>query len=115
MLNERGGFETDSTITRIAFDQYLIVTSTAQTVRDAYWIKRNIPRLKIWKSGREEKKTEKTQKTQKTQKDTREEIILKTTHSFLFLFSDAISTLTDVTSAFACIVLMGPKVKSLFV
>ncbi len=43
MLNPRGGYETDLTVTRLAPDRYLIVTGTAQTVRDADWIRRNIP------------------------------------------------------------------------
>lgn len=43
MLNARGGYETDLTCTRLAADRYLIVTGTAQTVRDADWIRRNIP------------------------------------------------------------------------
>jgi 4-methylaminobutanoate oxidase (formaldehyde-forming) len=43
MLNARGGYETDLTCTRLAPDRYLIVTGTAQTVRDADWIRRNIP------------------------------------------------------------------------
>ncbi len=43
MLNARGGYETDLTCTRLALDRYLIVTGTAQTVRDADWIRRNIP------------------------------------------------------------------------
>ncbi len=43
MLNPRGGCETDLTITRLARDRYMIVTGTAQTTRDADWIRRNIP------------------------------------------------------------------------
>jgi 4-methylaminobutanoate oxidase (formaldehyde-forming) len=43
MLNARGGYETDLTCTRLAPDRYLIVTGTAQTVRDADWIRRTIP------------------------------------------------------------------------
>ena len=43
MLNARGGYETDLTCTRLAPDRYLIVTGTAQTTRDADWIRRNIP------------------------------------------------------------------------
>jgi len=42
MLNPRGGYETDLTVTRLAADRYMIVTGTAQTVRDADWIRRNI-------------------------------------------------------------------------
>ncbi len=42
MLNERGGFESDLTIIRQAADRFLIVTGSAQTVRDADWISRHI-------------------------------------------------------------------------
>jgi 4-methylaminobutanoate oxidase (formaldehyde-forming) len=43
MLNERGGCESDLTLTRLAPDQYLIVTGTAQTTRDFSYIERRIP------------------------------------------------------------------------
>jgi 4-methylaminobutanoate oxidase (formaldehyde-forming) len=43
MLNERGGIESDLTLTRIAADEYLIVTGTAQTTRDLSYIERAIP------------------------------------------------------------------------
>jgi 4-methylaminobutanoate oxidase (formaldehyde-forming) len=43
MLNERGGFESDLTVTRVGSDAYLIVTGSAQTTRDAHWIRRHIP------------------------------------------------------------------------
>lgn len=43
MLNERGGYESDVTVTRLAADQYFIVTGTAQATRDADWIRRHIP------------------------------------------------------------------------
>ena len=42
MLNARGGFESDLTIVRIAEQKFLIITGSAQTVRDADWIERNI-------------------------------------------------------------------------
>ena len=46
MLNERGGFESDLTVIRQAPDRngerYLIVTGSAQTVRDFDWISRHI-------------------------------------------------------------------------
>ncbi len=42
MLNERGGFESDLTVTRQAADRFLIVTGSAQTVRDFDWISRHI-------------------------------------------------------------------------
>src|SRR5436309_2342576 len=43
MLNERGGFESDLTVTRLAGDAYLVVTGSAQTTRDADWIRRHVP------------------------------------------------------------------------
>jgi 4-methylaminobutanoate oxidase (formaldehyde-forming) len=43
MLNERGGFESDLTVTRLGGDAYLIVTGSAQATRDAHWIRRHIP------------------------------------------------------------------------
>ncbi len=38
MLNERGGYESDLTVTRLAPDAFLLVTGAAQAVRDAHWI-----------------------------------------------------------------------------
>ncbi len=43
LLNPRGGYESDLTISRLAPDAYFIVTGSAQTVRDADWIRRNLP------------------------------------------------------------------------
>jgi 4-methylaminobutanoate oxidase (formaldehyde-forming) len=43
MLNDRGGFESDLTVTRLDAGAYLIVTGSAQTTRDAHWIRRNLP------------------------------------------------------------------------
>ncbi|HEX9126456.1 MAG TPA: FAD-dependent oxidoreductase [Methylomirabilota bacterium] len=43
MLNERGGFESDLTVTRISADEYVIVTGSAQVTRDAHWMRRHIP------------------------------------------------------------------------
>ena len=43
MLNERGGFESDLTVTRLAADAYLIVTGSAQGTRDLDWIRRHLP------------------------------------------------------------------------
>ena len=43
MLNERGGFESDLTVTRLAADAYLIVTGSAQGPRDLDWIRRHLP------------------------------------------------------------------------
>ncbi|MCZ3386090.1 MAG: FAD-dependent oxidoreductase [Actinomycetia bacterium] len=42
MLNNRGGYEADVTVTRIAEDEYLIVTGAASIVRDIDWIRRHI-------------------------------------------------------------------------
>ncbi|HEY4956640.1 MAG TPA: FAD-dependent oxidoreductase, partial [Caldimonas sp.] len=41
MLNERGGFESDVTVSRLAVDRFLIVTGSAQTPRDIDWIARH--------------------------------------------------------------------------
>ena len=42
MLNERGGYETDCTVTRLGESEFLVVSPTAQATRDADWIRRNI-------------------------------------------------------------------------
>ena len=42
MLNERGGFESDVTVTRLATDTFFILTGSAQPVRDADWIERHV-------------------------------------------------------------------------
>jgi 4-methylaminobutanoate oxidase (formaldehyde-forming) len=42
MLNERGGFESDLTLTRTAADTFFILTGSAQATRDADWIGRHI-------------------------------------------------------------------------
>ncbi len=42
LLNERGGFESDLTVIRLALDRFLIVTGSAQVTRDADWIARHI-------------------------------------------------------------------------
>src|SRR5664279_175462 len=41
MLNERAGFESDVTVTRLAVDRFLVVTGSAQTPRDLDWITRH--------------------------------------------------------------------------
>src|ERR1700744_4072356 len=46
MLNERGPYESDFTLTRLADDQYLLVTGTAQTTRDFDTIEKAIPQDK---------------------------------------------------------------------
>lgn len=42
MLNEAGGIESDCTVIRQAGDSFLIVTGSAQGVRDADWIRRHV-------------------------------------------------------------------------
>ncbi|TMG96985.1 MAG: FAD-dependent oxidoreductase [Betaproteobacteria bacterium] len=42
MLNSRGGFESDLTITRLAPDTFFILTGSAQATRDFNWIERHI-------------------------------------------------------------------------
>jgi len=69
MLNERGGYETDLTAMRIAADEFLIVTGTAQATRDQDWIARHI--------------------------------------------GDEFATISDVTSAWAVVSVMGPLAHSL--
>ncbi|GAA4175435.1 GcvT family protein [Shinella granuli] len=66
MLNERGGYESDLTLMRLATERFLIITGSAQAVHDADWIRKNIP-------------------------------------------ADAHVTLTDVTSSYAVLALMGPR------
>ncbi|HXA94828.1 MAG TPA: FAD-dependent oxidoreductase [Candidatus Dormibacteraeota bacterium] len=43
MLNDRGGYESDLTATRLREDAYLIVTGSAQSTRDLDWIRRRTP------------------------------------------------------------------------
>ncbi|MGW5687916.1 hypothetical protein [Nonomuraea sp. NPDC003754] len=42
MLNDRGGYESDLTVTRVSADEYLIVTGSAQATRDFDHISRGI-------------------------------------------------------------------------
>jgi glycine cleavage system aminomethyltransferase T/glycine/D-amino acid oxidase-like deaminating enzyme len=42
MLNARGGFESDLTITRLAAETFFILTGSGQTTRDASWIERHV-------------------------------------------------------------------------
>jgi 4-methylaminobutanoate oxidase (formaldehyde-forming) len=42
MLNARGGFESDVTVTRIGANEFLVVTGSAQATRDFAWIERHI-------------------------------------------------------------------------
>ncbi len=42
MLNGRGGYEADVTVTRQGRDRYLVVTGSASVVRDRSWIERHV-------------------------------------------------------------------------
>ncbi|TCO74078.1 GcvT family protein [Rhodovulum euryhalinum] len=42
MLNERGGYESDLTVLRLTRDRFLLVTGSAQPVRDRDWIERHL-------------------------------------------------------------------------
>ena len=70
MLNERGGIETDLTVTRRAEHSFLVVTGGASATRDFTWIKRHIP-------------------------------------------SGSLAVLTDVTSAYSVLGVMGPRSREL--
>jgi 4-methylaminobutanoate oxidase (formaldehyde-forming) len=70
MLNDRGTYESDFTVSRIAHDRFLIVTGTAQATRDAAWINGRLP-------------------------------------------AEAHAYLTDVTSAYAVLAVMGPRSRDL--
>lgn len=41
-LNDRGGIEADLTVTRLAEDQYWVVSGASQTIKDLDWLRRNI-------------------------------------------------------------------------
>jgi len=43
LLNDRGTFESDLTVIRRGADEFLVVSGTAQAVRDADWLRRGIP------------------------------------------------------------------------
>jgi len=43
MFNANGGYESDFTAVRVGEDAYYVVTSTAQGVHDAHWIRRHVP------------------------------------------------------------------------
>ncbi len=70
LLNERGTFESDLTIARLASDKFLIITGSAQPMRDMDWIGRHIA-------------------------------------------EDAHVTLTDVTSGWTVLSVMGPRSRAL--
>ena len=41
LLNKRGGFESDLTVLRLKADEFLVITGSAQAVRDADWLREN--------------------------------------------------------------------------
>jgi glycine cleavage system aminomethyltransferase T/glycine/D-amino acid oxidase-like deaminating enzyme len=43
LLNARGTYESDLTVTRLADDEHLLVSSSATTVRDLDWLRRHVP------------------------------------------------------------------------
>ncbi|UYN97099.1 MAG: FAD-dependent oxidoreductase [Enhydrobacter sp.] len=43
LLNERGTYESDVTLARLACDKYMLITGSAQVTRDADWIGRHVP------------------------------------------------------------------------
>ena len=40
MLNQNGGYEADVTLIRMGTDEFVLVTGSSQTVRDAHWLRR---------------------------------------------------------------------------
>ena len=42
-LNERGGYESDLTVSRVGAERWFVVTGSAQRVRDLDWIRRHAP------------------------------------------------------------------------
>ncbi|MES0883866.1 GcvT family protein [Roseibium sp. SCP14] len=42
LLNKRGGYESDLTALRLKQDEYLLITGSAQAVRDADWLRNNV-------------------------------------------------------------------------
>ncbi|MGI9085071.1 MAG: GcvT family protein [Aeromicrobium sp.] len=43
LLNARGTYESDLTVTRVGADEFFLVSSSATTERDQDWIRRNVP------------------------------------------------------------------------
>jgi glycine cleavage system aminomethyltransferase T/glycine/D-amino acid oxidase-like deaminating enzyme len=43
ILDRRGGYESDLTVTRVAEDEFFLVASSATTERDQDWIRRHVP------------------------------------------------------------------------
>ena len=69
-LNQRGGIESDHTVTRLSEDIFLVITAGASQIRDLAWLHKNIP-------------------------------------------EDARTTVTDVTSGYTVLSLMGPESRKL--
>ena len=69
-LNERGGIESDLTVTRLREDLFLVITAGASQTRDLAWLHKNIP-------------------------------------------EDSRTTVTDVTSGYTVLSLMGPESRNL--
>ncbi len=70
LLNDRGCYESDLTVMRLGHEKFMLVTGSAQTIRDADWIRKNFS-------------------------------------------NDAHVFLTDVTSAWSVLAVMGPKSRDL--
>ncbi|MEJ7833636.1 MAG: FAD-dependent oxidoreductase [Nocardioides sp.] len=47
LLNERGTYEADLTVTRTGEEDFLLVSSSATTVRDLDWLRRRLPELRV--------------------------------------------------------------------
>jgi heterotetrameric sarcosine oxidase gamma subunit len=49
LLNDRGGFESDLTVIRLATDRFMIVTGSGQTTRDLDWLQRHVtPDMRVY-------------------------------------------------------------------
>ena len=49
LLNDRGGFESDLTVIRVAADRFMVVTGAGQTTRDLDWLQRHLtPDLRVY-------------------------------------------------------------------
>jgi glycine cleavage system aminomethyltransferase T/glycine/D-amino acid oxidase-like deaminating enzyme len=49
LLNDRGGFESDLTVIRVAADRFMLVTGSGQTTRDLDWLQRHLtPDLRVY-------------------------------------------------------------------
>jgi 4-methylaminobutanoate oxidase (formaldehyde-forming) len=41
LLNDKGGFESDLTVTRVSKTEYMVVSPCAKVIRDINWMKKN--------------------------------------------------------------------------